>query len=120
MTWVNNFPLRNTRTTWPVIGLPPVDAGVHSNHEDNAPANATGVPGVPGTDGIVAVPVPGGSVVEPGRVVVEPVPDGTVPGLAYASLLGERVPGLVTTLLVAVSTMAAITLAGDAAGTADK
>ena len=105
---------------WPVIGLPPVVAAVQSNHDDCAPAKAVGVPVGPGTEGIASVPVPGGNVVEPGTVVVTPLLFGTAVGSPYASLLGESVPGLVTTLLVAALMMALITADGDAAGTADK
>jgi hypothetical protein len=53
-------------------------------------------------------------------VVVAPLLDGTAVGLAYASLFGDSVPALVTTLLVAALITADMTVAGDAAGTADK
>jgi hypothetical protein len=66
------------------------------------------------------VPEPGGRDVEPGVVVVVPPPDGMVPGFAYASLLGDNVPALVTTLLVAVSIIDVITFDGDAVGTAER
>ena len=105
---------------WPVMGLPPVDAADQSSHEDCAPASAIGVPVSPGTDGIASVPVPGGKVVEPGTVVVTPLLFGTAVGSPNASLFGDNVPALVTTLLVAALMMALITADGDAAGTADK
>ena len=65
----------------PVMGLPPSAAAVQFSHDEVAPASATGVPVAPGTDGIDSVPVPGGSVVEPGAVVV-PGEDGTLEGSA--------------------------------------
>ena len=105
---------------WPVMGLPPVGAALHSSHDDCAPASAIGVPGTPGTDGAESVPEPGGNVVEPGTVVVAPLLVGTAVGLAKASLFGDKVPALVTTLLVAALTTADITVAGDAAGTAER
>ena len=96
------------RTTWAVMGLPPVVAAVQFNQEEVAPARATGVPGTPGTDGRASVPVPGGKVVEPCGVVVL-VDVGTVPGSPYASLFGDNVPALVTTLSVDAEMIAAIT-----------
>ena len=93
---------------WPVIGLPPFAAGVQFNHEELAPANATGVPVFPGTEGIVSVPVPGGSVVVPGAVVVSGE-EGIVAGSPYASRFGDKVPGLMTTLVVVALISAVIT-----------
>ena len=58
--------------------------------------------------------------VDPGTVVVTPLLFGIAVGLAKASLFGDNVPGLVTTLLVAASMIAVMTADGDAAGTAER
>ena len=102
------------------MGLPPVTAGVQFSHDDVAPASGTGVPGTPGTDGVDSVPLPGGSVVEPDGVVVVGDDVGTEPGSPYASLFGDNVPALVTTLSVDAEMIAVITCAGVADGRADK
>lgn len=101
------------------MGLPPFAADVQFNQEDVAPARATGVPVGPGTEGMDSVPEPGGSVEEPGAVVV-PGDEGTVEGSAYASAFGESVPAPVTTLGVAALEMAVITCDGEADVAADK
>ena len=103
----------------PVMGLPPSAAGVQLNQEEVAPARATGVPVGPGTEGMDSVPVPGGSVVEPGAVVV-PGDEGIEDGSPYASLLGESVPAPVTTFGVDALTIAVITCDGEADVAADK
>lgn len=101
------------------MGLPPSAAAVQFNQDDVAPARATGVPVVPGTEGIDSVPVPGGRVVDPGAVVV-PGDEGIVEGSPYASLLGDNVPALVTTFGVDAPMIAVMTCEGDADVAADK
>ena len=107
------------RTRCDEIGLPPDAAGVQFSHDDAAPASGTGVPGTPGTDGIVSDPVPGGTVDGGGGVVV-PGDDGTAVGSPYASLLGDNVPAPVTALPVVAFMIAVITCDGVAVVAAER